>query len=194
MPCPLRSPFPHPPTPWGAFWGRGCSACPPRVPTALRPAAEVRDPSGHPRHPRLGGRGDGEAGVPAPRGLQGRRCQRGKRGGDNAPLGAVHGAGTSPEAPPVPDALPVGRSTSARRSTTSSSSSGASGRRRSGSGTPSTRPARSASPTATRPSPRPPGRTRPTRRARARGKAPGAPRTAPTSPSAPARCWPPTTS
>lgn len=118
----------------------------------------------------------------------------GVKGGDNAPLGAVHGAGTSPEAPPVPDALPVGRSTSARRSTTSSSSSGASGRRRSGSGTPSTRPARSASPTATRPSPRPPGRTRPTRRARARGKAPGAPRTAPTSPSVPARCWPPTTS
>lgn len=117
-----------------------------------------------------------------------------KGGGDNAPLGAVHGAGTSPRGAPVPDALPVGRSTSARRSTTSSSSSGASGRRRSGSGTPSTRPARSASPAATRPSPRPPGRTRPTRRARARGKAPGAPRTAPTSPSAPARCWPPTTS
>lgn len=104
--------------------------------------------------------------------------------------------GVSPGCPrgvPRADGLPVDRSTSGRRSTTSSSSSGASGRRRSGSGTPSTKPARSGSPAATRPSPRPPGRTRPTRRARAKGKAPGVPRTAPTSPSDPAPSWPPTT-
>lgn len=105
----------------------------------------------------------------------------------------VPGAGGLPAAFPGLDVLPVGRSTSGRPSTTSSSSSGASGRRRSGSGTPSTRPARNASPAATRPSPKPAGRTRPTRRARAKGRAPGVPRTAPTSPSDPAPSWPPTT-
>lgn len=177
--------------------GRGCSARTPVPPAALRPLPEVHHPSGHSRHPRLGGRGDGQAGVPAPRGLQGRRCRAGTL------LGTQRGAGTTPLPSPVPvgcprgvpgaDGLPVDRSTSGRRSTTSSSSSGASGRRRRGSGTPSTRPARNASPAATRPSPRPPGRTRPTRRARAKGRAPGVPRTAPTSPSAPAPCWPPTT-
>ncbi|KFW74367.1 Anoctamin-8, partial [Manacus vitellinus] len=45
----------------------------PCAPTALRPVPEVHHPGGHSRHSRLGGRGDGQAGIPAARGLQGGR-------------------------------------------------------------------------------------------------------------------------
>ena len=47
-----------------------CSLQPPLChPAALRSAPQVPHPRGHPRYPGLGGRGNGQAGVPAPRGL-----------------------------------------------------------------------------------------------------------------------------
>ncbi|KFO55717.1 Anoctamin-8, partial [Corvus brachyrhynchos] len=73
-----------------ALWGGH------RVPPALRPAPEVRHPGGHSRHSRLGGRGDGQAGVPAPRGLQGGSCPGGI---PRVPPGCPQGPGGSPKCP-----------------------------------------------------------------------------------------------
>ncbi|XP_041618688.1 anoctamin-8 isoform X3 [Vulpes lagopus] len=67
---------------------------------ALRAAPQVPHPRGHPRHPRLGGRGDGQAGVPAPGGLQETRTP------GPAPLPAAAAAAAGGGGAPAPRRAP----------------------------------------------------------------------------------------